>query len=83
MRTTITLDSDVEALLHKLMTERGISFKEAVNSTLRSSLASTGRAAFHTPTFAMGAPIVSIDRALALAADLEDAETKHELSVSR
>jgi hypothetical protein len=38
MRTTITLDPDVDALVKKLMAERGLSFKQAVNSLLRSAL---------------------------------------------
>ena len=37
MRTTITVDPDVGALVKKLMAERGLSFKQAVNSLLRSA----------------------------------------------
>ena len=44
MRTTITLDSDVEALLNKFMHERGLSFKESVNGLLRASLLPEGPA---------------------------------------
>jgi hypothetical protein len=51
MRTTVTLDSDVEALLRKLMQERGLTFKEAVNSSLRRALALSALAGvtFATP----------------------------------
>jgi Arc/MetJ family transcription regulator len=38
MRTTITIDADVEALLKKVMRERELSFKETVNSCLRAAL---------------------------------------------
>jgi len=56
MRTTITLDSDVEALLKRLMRERGLSFKEAVNASLRKGLAPKPRADLSFPTFDLGVP---------------------------
>ena len=74
MRTTVTLDPDVAALIQKTMGERGISFKEALNQAVRSGLAEPARAPFRTPTFRMGSPTVSLDKALRLAAELEDEE---------
>jgi hypothetical protein len=38
MRTTITLEADVQALIRAAMRERGISFKEALNSAVRAGL---------------------------------------------
>jgi len=38
-RTTVTLDSDIEALLRGTMKQRGLSFKTALNSALRAGLA--------------------------------------------
>jgi len=38
MRTTLTLDDDLAALLRSQAKERGISFKEVVNSVIRSGL---------------------------------------------
>jgi len=38
MRTTITLEPDVEALIRAVMKERGVSFKEALNSAVRAGL---------------------------------------------
>jgi hypothetical protein len=35
MRTTVTLDPDVERLLRKAVRERGISLKEALNEAVR------------------------------------------------
>lgn len=35
MRTTITLEPDVQALIRTAMKERGITFKEALNSAVR------------------------------------------------
>ena len=83
MRTTLTLDSDVEALLKKLMRERGLSFKEAVNSSLRRALVSQSRADVSFPTFAMGQPLLDVVHASRLAADLEDEDIIRELSVGR
>lgn len=84
MRTTITLDSDVEALLKKLMRERGLSFKEAVNSCLRDSLnPSVPRVDYVIPTFDLGAPAFDVVHAFRLASDLEDEETAREMSVGR
>ncbi|MGH2601713.1 MAG: hypothetical protein ACRDQW_00295 [Haloechinothrix sp.] len=83
MRTTITLEPDVEALVRKLMAERGLSFKEAVNSALRDALTSSGREQFRTPTFAMGTPAVPLEHALRVAAELEDAEIRRKQSVGK
>jgi len=81
MRTTITLDSDVEALLNKLMTERGLTFKEAVNGLLRAALTpQTERVDFSFPTHDMGEPAVSLEHALRVASDLEDEEIIGKLS---
>ena len=77
MRTTVTLDPDTEALLRQHMRERGVSFKTAINDAVRAGLAAPGRAAgtaHRTPTRPMGQPAVGLDRALALAAQLEDEE---------
>ena len=42
MRTTVTLDPDVERLLRKAIHERGQSFKETLNQALRHGLADVG-----------------------------------------
>jgi len=85
MRTTITLDSDVEALLNKLMTERGLTFKEAVNGLLRAALTpqTDRRVDFSFPTYDMGEPAVSLEHALRIASDLEDEEIIRKLSAGR
>ena len=75
MRTTITLDSDVEILIKKLMRERGMSFKDAVNLAIRSGLApSSDDTVFATKTFDLGKPYVPLEQALQLAGELEDEE---------
>lgn len=85
MRTTITLEPDVEALVKKLMRERGLSFKEAVNQAIRAALASPVEAEpFRTPTFSMGYdPSIPWDKALRLAAELEDEELARKLEARK
>lgn len=83
MRTTVTLDPDVEALVKRAMREEGLSFKEALNQAIRAGLAPAHRAGkpFPQRTFAMGAnPRVPYDRVLRLAGELEADEIIRELS---
>lgn len=72
MRTTVTLDADVEELLRRAMRERGVSFKQAINEAIRAGMAP--RRAGAPTTFAsydMGEPVVDITKALRLAGELE------------
>lgn len=55
------------------MKERRISFKTALNEAVRRGLAPPGPTSpFCTPTADLGLPTVRADRALQLAAELED-----------
>lgn len=84
MRTTITLDPDVEALVKRTMAERGVSFKEAVNSAIRSGLGGgPHRIDFSFPSYELGAPTIDLDRALRIADGLADDETARALQVGR
>ncbi|MFV2039255.1 MAG: antitoxin [Acidimicrobiales bacterium] len=75
MRTTVTLDADTEQLIRRRMRERRISFKQAVNDAIRDGLARPAdEAEFRTETVSMGNSQVDLDRALQLAAQLEDDE---------
>jgi len=76
MRTTVTLDSDVEQLLRRRMRERGITFKEAVNEAVRNGATPANRrsVAADFPTFDMGEPLVDVTHALRLAGELEDTQ---------
>ena len=77
MRTTVTLDPDTEALVRKRMTERRVSFKQALNDAIREGLASQAggpTTRFQTETADLGLPEVNLDRALALVGELEDEE---------
>jgi len=84
MRTTVTLEPDTEAIIRRVMRERGLTFKQAVNEVIRAGAATPGRRrAFRTPTFDMGRPAVPIDKALRLAGELEDEELLRELAARR
>ena len=84
MRTTITLEPDVDSLLQQVMRERGVSLKRAVNDAIRAGLRpSSPSNRFVTPTFAMGEPRVDITKALALADALEDDEIARKLALGK
>lgn len=86
MRTTVTLDPDVEALLRKAVRERGEPFKQVLNAALREGLAGARRKAgkpFTQRTFDMGRPLLDLTKALSLAAELEDAETMERMARRR
>ncbi len=76
MRTTVTLDPDVEAMLRKEMRRRGEPFKQVLNNALRAGLRNRKRRddAFEPVTFDMGKPRVDLTKATSLAAELEDDE---------
>ncbi len=77
MRTTVTLDPDVESLLRKEVRRRGESFKEVLNNAIRAGLHSSmnQRVEDFTPlVFDMGEPRVDLTKASALADSLEDEE---------
>ena len=82
MRTTVTLDPDVAAKLKAVARARGISFKQALNSAVRAGLGGQprGRRAFKQYSQPMGLrPGFNLDKALQLAAALEDEELVRKL----
>jgi hypothetical protein len=86
MRTTITLDPDVQALLRTTMKERGVSFKEALNSAVRAGLTNTRtrRRSFTQKAFSLGRDQdFRWDKALALAAAIEDEELGRKLALRK
>lgn len=74
MRTTITLDPDVEALLKQAMRERNLTFKDAVNQAVRAGLNThpDDVPTFKQRTMRLGQPRVDLTKALALADELDD-----------
>ncbi|HUA82570.1 MAG TPA: hypothetical protein VMB85_01830 [Bryobacteraceae bacterium] len=86
MRTTVTLDPDVEALIQKAMKERGVSFKDALNSAIRAGLTQgrQRRRPFVQKTFSLGAEQnFRWDKALQVAADIEDEELGRKLALRK
>jgi predicted DNA-binding ribbon-helix-helix protein len=86
MRTTVTLDQDVAAKLKSLARERGVSFKAALNESIRAGLDGNGQTArrYRMPTRRMGVRRgIDLDRALWLAGELEDAEIVRKLQLRK
>ena len=71
MRTTVTLDPDVQALLREASLRSGKPFKTALNDAVRAGLRAQSQAAPSEPpewpVFDMGLPQVDLTKALALA----------------
>jgi hypothetical protein len=86
MRTTITLDPDVQALIRTAMKERGISFKEALNSAVRAGLMQSKqrRRSFVQRSFSLGGEQnFRWDKALEIASAIEDEELSRKLSLRK
>jgi hypothetical protein len=87
MRTTVTLDPDVERLIRDAMRERAISFKEALNEAARNGLRGKERKRakrFVQKSFRMGAAQeFRWDKALAVADAIEDEELTRKLTLRK
>lgn len=87
MRTTVTLDPDLAVKLRRIARERGITFREALNTILRRGLAGGGGKAsspYRVPARRLGLRKgIDLDRALRLAATLEDEETTRKLELRK
>lgn len=83
MRTTVTLDADTAALVAQRMRERGVTFKQALNDAIRAGALPVPAEAFRTEPAGLGVPAVNLDRALRVAADLEDDELVRRMRVGK
>ena len=86
MRTTVTLDHDVEKLLRRAVRERDQSFKTVLNAAIRRGLCYPKKPKrFRQKTFHLGSPApgVNLTKALALADALEDAEMIRKLEIGK
>ena len=83
MRTTVTLDPDVAAMVKRVMAERAIGFKEAVNDGLRAGLGGRGRVDVVFPSFDMGTPFLDLTQANRVADLLADEASLHRMSEGR
>lgn len=88
MRTTLTVDDSLFRTLKTEANERGMSFKEIVNTALRIGLRHLDApdeqsADPRTPTFSMGYPRGGLDKALQLASELENEEIATKMAVRK
>ena len=86
VRTTVTLDPDVEAKLKAIMRERAVSFKVALNDAVRAGLSGPASAPrrYRMPTGELGVrPGVNLEKALRLAGELEDEEIIRKLELGK
>lgn len=88
MRTTVRLDDELLEQLKDRARRENLSLTRLLNRALRDGLRAPrpGRSArprFRQKTHALGAPRLGLDKALALAATLEDEEVLRELSMRK
>ena len=85
MRTTVTIDDDLLLELKEQAREEGTSLARLINRVLRHGvremrLADKRPRPFHQKTYPMGEPMLNLDKALAIAASLEDEEIREKLA---
>lgn len=84
MRTTVRIDDDLMRELKQRAHQENVSLSHLINRELRRGLASTSkgkvRRRYREKTFALGSPTVNLDKALSLAAALEDEEVIEEMA---
>lgn len=86
MRTTVTLDPDIVVGLQRLAAERGTSFKDTINATLRAGLevGATRGKRYREVTRKLGVrPGIDLTKGLRLAAALEDEATERKLELRK
>lgn len=86
MRTTVTLDEDVTALVQRLMRDRNLSFKDALNQAIRAGLQASARPRRPAPSTrpsALGSPVVPLTKALRLSGEIEDEELVRRLATHK
>lgn len=86
MRTTVTLDADLDRRLREVARQRRISYKAAINAAIRAGLApgADGPRPYREKVRALGVqPGVDLTKALDLAAALEDAATIQKLALRK
>ena len=89
MRTTLTIDDSIDKRLKTIAHKTGKSYKQVVNDTLRAGLIAPGIGEKARPyklkPAAMGevSAHYDLDKALAIAEDLEDAEIAGKLALRK
>ncbi|MBL8323599.1 MAG: hypothetical protein JNJ89_01445 [Rubrivivax sp.] len=76
MRTTVTLEPDVQALLREASLRSGKPFKRILDDAVRTPLKAGQRTAAapvpEWPSLDMGAPLLDLTKAMALADELDE-----------
>jgi len=85
LRTTVTLDDDVAMLLKKFSEEAGLTFRDAVNQSIRRGLnpQALREAVEILQLRSMGRPTVDLTQALSLVESLDDEAVSSSLRSSR
>ena len=88
MRSTVRIDDDLMTELKARASSSGLSLTRMLNRTLRAGLRvpreqGVNAEQFEQRTFGMGAPRLSVNKALALAAMLEDEELARKLALRK
>jgi hypothetical protein len=86
MRTTLRIDDDLLRELKQLAQREGTPLTQLVNRVIRRGLEraaerrSKPRRPYREQPFSLGVPRVPLDKALALAATMEEAETQEKMA---
>ena len=88
MRTTVRIDDELLQRLREKARKENISLTRLLDQTLRAGMQASGkpgrpRRRHREQTLAMGAPRMKLDKALALAAALEDEEIARKLRLRK
>ena len=87
MRTTVTLDPDVERLIRDTMRERGTSFKDALNDSIRAGLSRERvrqSQKFVQKTYSLGdGQEFRWDKSLSIAEAMEDEELSRKMALRK
>ncbi len=88
MRSTVRIDDDLMVALKARASEEGISLTRVLNRVLRVGMAAPKRGRsearpYRQRTFAMGQPLIDLDKALALSDRLEEEEAARKLSLRK
>jgi hypothetical protein len=88
MRTTVRVDDELLERLKEQARREKVSLARMLNRTLRAGLQSGAartrkRSAYREQVHSLGTPRIGLDKALALAASMEDEEIERELAQRR